>query len=551
MIKKITLILLISIVSFSSYSQTIYEHVSNTNIYDFLDELANNQTVELNSTIKPYSRVFIAGKLMEADQKRNELNSRQQAELDFYLQGFQPELAYPLNFKSDFIKKSDDWAMGINPIGVYYKDSVVTMWLKPILGYEVSSNTNGTVTHSWGGLELGGYIGKHLAFYTSLRDNNVSKLMIKPEYFVQSEGVPVKNFGSDGIDYSEARGGITYSGKWGSIGLVKDHLQWGDNYYGSNILSGRTPSFGMIKLSLTPVKWFEFNYFHGWLVSSVVDSTRSYWDNDKYRAVFYPKYMACNMFTFKPFKRFYFSLGNSIVYSDINVQAAYLIPFLFYKSVDHTLNSTYQYGDAGQNSQMFFDVSSRNLKHLHLYGTLFVDELSLRYMFDAAKQSNLISYKVGGRLSDFPIENLWLSLEYTRSNPLVYQNYLATVTFESNQYNLGHYLRDNSDVWNIGVGYKPMRGLHVSLTYTLARHGNDFDYKTAPTNKGLKFMETVTWKQQQLVAQATYEIVNNTYLYCTFNYQNITGQQVEIAKCTPEYYWGKTSTISAGINIGF
>ncbi|MFA5419402.1 MAG: hypothetical protein WC341_13195, partial [Bacteroidales bacterium] len=471
--------------------------------------------------------------------------------LDFYLQGFQSELDYPLNFKSDYLRKSREWALGANPIGAFYKDSLVTMWLKPILGYDYTSNKNGNLTHSWGGLELGGYMGKHLAFYTSLRDNNVSQLVIKPEYFIQDEGVPVKNFGAAGVDYSEARGGLTYSWKWGSIGLVKDHLQWGDNYYGSNILSGRTPSFGMIKLSLAPTSWFEFSYFHGWLVSSVVDSTRSYWDGDSYRAVFYPKYMASNMYTFKPFKRFYFSLGNSIVYSNINVQAAYLIPFLFYKSVDHTLNSTYQYGDAGQNSQMFFNVSSRNVKHLHLYGTLFVDELSLRYMFDPVKQSNLISYKVGGRMSDFPLENLWLSIEYTRSNPLVYQNYLSTVTFESNHYNLGHYLRDNSDVWNIGAGYKPLRGLHVSLTYTLARHGNDFDYKTTPTNQGLKFMETVTWKQQQLIARINYEIVNNAYLYCTFNYQDITGQQVEIAKYTPEYYWGKTSTFTFGLNVGF
>jgi hypothetical protein len=544
----------IIILLFDSYnlsSQIVYEHISNKNIYSFLDELANNKIVDLNSAIKPYSRIAIANLLIEAKASFEKLNTRQQKELDFYIQGYQPELDYPLNIKSDLLRKSSNWAIAYNPLGAFYKDSLTTMWLKPILGYEYNTNDNGSLTHSWGGLEFGGYIGKHFAFYTSLRDNNVSKLVIRPEYFIKNEGVPVKNFGDKGIDYSEARGGITYSWKWGSVGIIKDHLQWGSNNYGANILSGRTPSFAMIKLNLTPVSWFEFNYFHGWLVSSVVDSTRSYWENDKFRAVFHPKYMAANMFTFKPWKGFQFSLGNSIVYSDIGVQAAYLIPFLFYKSVDHTLNSTYQYGDAGQNSQMFFDISSRNIKHLHLYGTLFVDEMSLRYMFDPDKQSNHMSFKGGFKVSDWPFNNLWFSSEYTRSNPLVYQNYLSTVTFESNQYNLGHYMRDNSDVFNLGIGYIPIRGLHLSFEYSNARHGEDFDYATMPTNQGLKFMENVMWKQQQFRLSAVYEIVNNTYVYMKYQYSDVSGDQSYIEKYTPEYYWGKTSTFSLGMNIGF
>jgi hypothetical protein len=536
--------------SLFAHAQIVYEHTSNKNIYSFLDELATNKVIDVTSTIKPYSRIYIANKLLEAKENYNLLNNRQQKELDFYLQGFQTELDYPLQLKSDFIKNTK-WAISANPIGVFYKDSLSTFWLKPLLGYEYNNNENGSLTHSWGGLEFGGYIGKHFAFYTSLRDNNVSKLVIRPEYLIQNEGVPVKNFGDKGIDYSEARGGITYSWKWGSLGLIKDHLQWGNNNYGSNIISGRTPSFAMIKLNLTPVSWFEFNYFHGWLVSSVVDSTRSYWENDKFRAVFHPKYMAANMFTFKPWKGFHFSLGNSIVYSDIGVQAAYLIPFLFYKSVDHTLNSTYQYGDAGQNSQMFFDISSRNIKHLHLYGSLFVDEMSLRYMFDKDKQSNHMSFKGGFKVSDWPIENIWFSSEYTRSNPLVYQNYLSTVTFESNQYSLGHYMRDNSDIINIGIGYKPIRGLHISFEYNTARHGDDFDYATITTNQGLKFMENVMWKQQQYRLSAVYEVVNNAYVYLKYQYSDVTGDQSYIEKYTPEYYWGQTSTVAVGFNVGF
>ncbi|MDZ7636074.1 MAG: hypothetical protein U5L72_17210 [Bacteroidales bacterium] len=50
------------------------------------------------------------------------------------------------------------------------------------------------------------------------------------------------------------------------------------------------------------------------------------------------------------------------------------MPIFFYKSVDHGLNS----GIDNSNSQMFIDISSNNIRHLHLYGTLFIDELSTK-----------------------------------------------------------------------------------------------------------------------------------------------------------------------------
>lgn len=556
MLKKGISFFILLFISAWVYPQVVYEHVSNTSVYDFLDELSNNKIIDLSSVAKPYSRIFIATKLLEAKNKENELNKRQRKELDFYLQGFQTEMAYPLKFDPKWaaLKKYPRWAATLNPLGVYYKDSLTTLWLKPILGYEYHTNKNGSYRHTWGGLEFSGYIGKHFGFYASLRDNTLTKSVIQPDYFVTDQAAPVKTFSPDDIEFSEARGGISYSWKWGEIALVKDNLIWGDTYYQSNILSGRTPSFAMIKLHLHPVKWFSFDYFHGWLVSDVVDSTRSYWDGSTYRAVFRPKYMAANLFTFQPFHRFYFSFGNSIIYSDMNMHAAYLVPFLFYKSVDHTLNATYHYGDAGQNSQMFFNLSSRNIKHLHLYGTLFVDELSLRHMFKKGEQRNYISVKGGFRVSDFPLQNLWLGMEYTRTNPLVYQNYLDAVTFESNSYCLGHYMRDNSDVTNISIGYKPLRGLHVSFTYSLARHGTDYDYKELQANggsSGLPFMDKVIWKEQRALFSVKYEIVNNAYFYLNYRYSNITGEQSAIEKYTPEYYRGKTNTITLGANIGF
>ncbi len=183
--------------------------------------------------------------------------------------------------------------------------------------------------------------------------------MISPKYLTRTQGVPYKDFGEEGIDFSEARGGLTYAWKWGSVGLVKDQPEWGAGYHGTNIQSGHAPSFAMIKLRLNPSRWFDFNYYHGFLSSDVVDSSRSYWTNDTYRIVYYQKYMAANMFTFYPFKNFNFSIGNSIIYTNESgggPLAAYLIPFLFYKSVDITLSSYEKFGYASNNNHFFLTL---------------------------------------------------------------------------------------------------------------------------------------------------------------------------------------------------
>ena len=79
------------------------------------------------------------------------------------------------------------------------------------------------------------------------------------------------------------------------------------------------------------------------------------------------------MFTVKPIKGLHLSFGNSTVYSDSAFNPAYLIPFFFYRSVDHAQSN--QSNTAGQNGQLFLDVSSRNIPYVHLYGTIFIDEL--------------------------------------------------------------------------------------------------------------------------------------------------------------------------------
>lgn len=533
--KKIVFICLL-IISKLAFAQEVFYHISNKPVYDVLDEFANLGVIDINTSIKPYSRIFIANKLNEIKESNYPLNKRQQAELEFYLKDFNKELKQ----NKDFDKRFDI---------LYFKDSLFTFSVNAILGAEYFMNDSGSFYHRWNGAEAFAYIGQNWGVYASLRDNHESEFLAKENFLTTRMGANYK-YNDGGGDFSEMRGGLTYSWNWGSIGLVKDHFKWGNNYNGANIFSGRTPSFAHIKLNLKPAKWFEFNWVHGWLVSEVIDSASTMTFTNAYgtsqREMMFDKYLAANFFTFKPFNKLYISAGNSIIYSADGAQLQYLIPVMFYKSVDHTYNATDKTGrNVGQNSQMFFDISSRNIEKVHLSATLFIDELSTSRFFNDSVY-NFWSLKTSIRITNL-IPNTFITAEYTKSMPLTYKHNIPTTTFESNGYNLGHYLMDNAQEIYFSLKVKPVKTLSLQLSYLLAQKGKDYD-DIGGSRLGNPFIDKVELENQSISFHARYQIINDGYIFINYLYNNISG---ELDKYTASVLHGKQSTFSLGANFGF
>jgi hypothetical protein len=555
--KKVFILIILSLsilCQIPLYSQEVPQPVSNTGIYEFLDELAGMQIIEINSSVKPYSRLFIANRLKETDEKRDQLNTRQQKELDFYLMDFVKELILTNNDRKTArlqdnktflwrgnVKtyRSNDSTLRLRRDLFYYKDSLFSLTVNPIIGGEIFSNSSGKAYYGRNFGEARGYV-QHWGFYASLRDNHEKPLLGLPQYLTKREGGHYK-----GNDWSEMQGGVTWSWKWGNAGFVKDRQQWGNNYNGANIFGGNNPTFVQLRLNLKPVKWFEFNYFHGWLNSMVVDSSRSYWVTNSYgtdyREVYHKKFIAANMFTITPIKNLNISAGNSIVYDDRHFNPVYLIPLFFYKSVDHSYTS----GIDNMNSQTFIDVSSRNIKNLHLYVTLFIDELSVA-RFTKKDEWNFVSWKTGFRLSNFPVQNLSFTTEFTYTYPLTYQHYVPTLTFETQHYNLGYYLRDNSREWYVAADYKPIRTLNIVMFLSDAIRGPDYT-ELGVDRLGNPPLASIEWQSTLVGLKASYQIINDLYVWMNFTKSNITGDK----RWTPDYFFGRKRTINLGVMFGF
>ena len=238
-------------------------HSSYYRSYELLDELANYGLIELNSAVKPYGRKWMQQQLLSIandEVKMQLLPGRLQQEIRWTMEELALEAGRIPVSKVPLWKNASNLAAPWPPEYNYYSPDFQAS-IRPILGMHLWKNNAGTVDRRWFGASFHSYMGKYLAVYGSLRDisHNSAGLISRPTYLNRQPGYEY----TQGTDYSESRGGIVLGSDRYSIALVKDEVVWGDNLNGSNILSGRAPSFPMIKLRLKPAKWFELNYFHG------------------------------------------------------------------------------------------------------------------------------------------------------------------------------------------------------------------------------------------------------------------------------------------------
>ncbi len=537
-VKRSLLFLLVFVSSFS-FSQVVNAPIEGS-IYLFLDEVANEGHIQLNSVVKPYSRKFISEKLQELREKRNELTTRQSGELDFYLRDYNKE-----------VEPGKDWDKRLDLF--YYKDSLFTITVNPIFGGQGWSNDSGIVFHRWNGAEAWGSVGKNFGFWASLRDNGVNEILAHEDFLTPDQGANYKlNQGANRgrSDWSEMRGGITWGCDWGSIGIVKDRFTWGNNYAGANIFGARNPTFAYVNMKLHPVEWIEFSYVHGFLASEVLDSVKTFVHSNGTREVYRNKFLAANMISFRPFKRTWVSMGNSVVYADGGAQLGYMVPFMFFKSVDHTYNGAGS-NRVGQNSQMFFDISSRIFKHFHLYTSMYIDEMSISNMLDANKHTNLWSNKFGVKMNNLGLKDSYVTFEYTRTNPWAFVHEIPTLTFESNDYTLGHYLGENAEEVYLELGYKPIPRMDVQLSYRRALKGPQSVWQLVngiPNIPGSVWIEAVQWYGEWVHFQTRYEIFNDIHARVGVMYTDHRGLKDQY---TPTYFHNAKMSITGGLTWGF
>ena len=594
--KRLGVSILLMCVCCGLWAQNIPVALNYTKVYDYIDELITDGIVVNQTAVRPYTRNQIADMLVQAQKADSLLSNRQRNEQKFYLNEFALENELMVD---NYIQYTDHRTFSLSLIDPQFSykslNNMFKFRIRPILGADITGSKKGVLVQRWWGAELQMDIAKHLSVWGSLRDNSWNGNWLNQDYYPSSNaringarihygasqvmpalsplaGVQYKE-ASYGGDFSDSKGGINLYSWWGSIGIQRESLSWGDAYHSSNILSGRNPAVPMITLQLTPCRWFQFDYFHAWLVSNVIDSTTYYLENTtqgtnalpNYRP--YNKFMAANMFTFTPVKQLSISFGNSIVYAEQTIQAAYLIPIAFYKSLDHLLTKGVR--TQNQNSQAFASLSLRPVNHLHLYGSFFLDEIKFSRFKPSEPENNPISYLVGFNWSGWPVDGLSLRGEFMRSYIACYTHSIDVLTWESNSYNMGHYMGDNAQSIYGELAYRPVRGLLLKLSYTHDTKYNSYSYLRDNISQTIaqEPFEQPIYRNQEVRLDGIYEPHPNMYMTLSVGYNHAQGfdniktdalpsellgsAQYYLDRFCPLYYQGKNLTISAAFSFGF
>jgi len=547
LLKFVAVLYIISIATVAK-AQYVPYHTDHDDVYDWLTDLQIKGVIDYNIAVKTLSRKQIADLLMEADSS-GKLNSNQEKELAFWWREFgkevgngkvqkkRPKLFTDPYFAVKQVKKRIDL--------LYFSSDKFQITVNPIVAGDGGITTNGKWRiNRWVGGELFGRIGKGFGYYFSARDYFEQPIWnANPQISPELGGVYRKSgTAKNAVEFYEIRGGVTYDWKWGTIGILKDHFQLGSQFAQSVIFDKRAPSFPRLHLQVRPLDWVELTYTIGWLSSDIVDSTRSYFTSSGvYRELYHQKYVAANLITFRPLRALTVSVGNSVIIADNNLNVAHFIPIMFYTALDQSFNG--QNNNAGQNSQIFGDISWNVLGYCRIFASMMIDEVRLSKI-TSKDQRNSWAWTVGLRSRPISKWNLSGYASYTRIRPGVYRHYINTTDYSHAGYTLGHFLGDNSDQWVAGIQCRPIPKLRVIVEWQRWRKGEPHEFGTNPSNlSGAKFMERALSVRSNVGLRIKYQVLND--LVCQMSLDYLTGRSDGQYPLT-----GVTSTQTKSIWLG-
>jgi hypothetical protein len=536
---KFRFFLLIFLLSFGIkdiHAQTIWEN-KNAEAHAYLARMAQKGLIQLLDIIQPIERTKIANALNSLYQQKASLTAVELKELDFYLQEYNQDIATDSLMKNEIGLFVKDVYKRPRMFFIHTKD--FTMNLDPNVSVNFITGSGLNITQVSNGLNLWGKVGKKWGYQLLYRD--VTELGTVRDFYTVNKldfrrqdaktGIILVGLNDDKkINHADIRATINYSFKNGSISFGKDQIVWGYGENGRIVLSDRAPSFPLIRLDYQPIKWLRFNYFHGWLNSEIVDSTKIYPTynggvSGDVRIINRQKFIASHTLQFNLKKGLDLAIGESIIYSD-QIDPGFLLPINLFKIYDN--NKSNYLINAGSNGQYFLQLSSRNqIKNTHLYGSLFIDEIRFASIFDKSKSRNQLGYTLGASVTDCFKPYLTIGAEYTRVNPFVYNNLIPAQTYTQFNYPLGDWMGSNFHRKMIFARYNYLPKLKFYARIQLMNKGGEgsvYDQYNAEPQP--KFLSDYQQTRNDFFFQASYEWMNNLYLRTSFEYiddKNTTG----------------------------
>jgi hypothetical protein len=511
-------------------------------IYDFLQrQFVKGNLSQIYSDARPIARGELARYVRELALNRDELNRVEREQLNFCLIEFKEDLQR----QGDTLTPSAGYQTEIDRLKEPVKSSL-PKWLFPngrnllhdeIEDFSINIDLIGGLSTRRGfldsaaatretqftnGFMLWGYLGEHLDFYFNLRDNTRSSNFAYPQgevtTFPRLGFFQSRRFGS--ANHDEATGYIKFNSSYFEAAFGKFQNQWGQGATGSLVLSDWATSYNQLLLRL---KIWKLKY-------TIVIAELIHFDRAANRASNDLKMFYGHRVDLQPFRTVNIGFFESIISANRGVKVGYLVPPIFYRSVEH-------YYASADNAALGMDINWRVLPSLQLYGQLFIDDLTTSKI-GTGWWGNKIATQAGVYAVDaFNIQNIDARVEYTRLQPYTYspssfQAQESTTNYTHYDSPLGYFLPPNSDNLFVELRYRFSKQCILSASVSVQRYGtNIIDGDSLAVNVGgdinqslrlgkdsetVFFLEGNVQRLTQFRTRISYELIRNLFAELEF-----------------------------------
>lgn len=478
--KKILSILLI-LTGIYSYGQSeLTSGYFNYHLTDRYEIMSDSLPTHLFSSVKPYRRDIVSDftepirTLSTADKfnQRYLLNDNVLYNKEVSNFRTQPILSHFYKTQSAlFLVQEDNFNLVVNPL----------------LGFAGGTESQDTlpIYRNSRGIEIRGNIGNKVGFYSSAIENQVqypSFLRQKHATTGVVDGTTLhKKFGDADAaqDYFNATGYITFSPiKEIAVQFGQDKNFIG-NGYRSLILSDFSAPYPFLKIN---TQVWKFNYQN--LFSQHIDFITQDESANNGR-----KFSAFHHLSMNIGKNVNIGLFENIIFdrSDSSMsnryELAYLNPIIFYRAVEHGLNSS-------DNAVLGLDWKWNFLKRFSFYGQFILDEFVKDEVFGRTESwVNKWGYQAGLKYINVAnVNNLDLQLEVNQVRPYVYQHRSKAQNWIHYNQSLAHPLGANLRELVAIVRYQPANRFNINAVYSLSKQG--IDTSLLSTNFGGNYLRT-------------------------------------------------------------
>jgi len=503
-------------------------------VYEFLDRLGVRGILPLYSnTMIPLSRATVAGLLLEAGAKRDDLSD---AEIG-YLEKFKREFARELDRGNEVVSSAGlfngaspgDLSSDREKYLYFYTDSAASLYLEFLGSLEHrmgkgDSHGSPHATFETHGFRARGTIRGKVGYFAQVANGT---LFGNREFALSDprlrSSVKFNELNSPYFDFAEAY--IRADLSWFNVEFGREFYRLGTGYSGRLIFSDDGPATDFLKLDAR-YGAVRYIFVHGAILRESVPVSGPFVRlNDPAH-----KYYALHRLEFSAFGILNAGFSEMVIYERPSPEFAYLNPFLFLKSAEHSLRDR-------DNTLLGLDLELYPRPGTKLYGSLLVDDVDFSKL-GTGWWGNEFGWQGGAVVSNVAgVNDLDAVVEYTRIEPYVYSHRTAGNAYTNGDFSLGHHLAPNSDEWLIQVVLRPSSRWRCVAGFRRTRHGENYrDGSGAIVNVGgdvllghrdadpptARFLAGLRVEMTSLEAGLRFEPVTNLMVFGSYEYRRST-----------------------------